>query len=290
MARFASPKQVFKPKELLDGATDPKSSVAEGSTMNSRNHERLWVKRTRQTAALRTNEAAFQMLSSVGRQHEFFKQIIPLLNSLRSYIARRLRVAFLSMKVRTPLFTSGDILDATVLKAYSEFGRKPKDLSLEQWLYQIANTILEKCLRERQVIDKRRRSLEVLRQTEIRTLEEEPITTDAEGEIYLAEDLDDSELPAREFNPPVDTSNPEEELEKKEDLQELFRALAHIPVTERIVFELSAVEAFPDESVAKIANVPLEAVPHIVRKVRTKILHELRRIGNGVTRRQRKTA
>jgi len=243
--------------------------------MNSRNHERLWVRRTRQAAALRTNEAAFRMLSSAGRQHEFFQQIIPLLDSLRSYIARRLRIAFYSMKVKTPLFTSGDILDATILKAYSEFAHKPKDLNLEQWLYQIANTILEKCLRERQVVDKRRRSIEVLKQTELRTLQEEPITTDAEGEIYLAEDLDDSELPARQFNAPVETSNPEEKLEKKEELEQLFRALARVPVKERVIFELSAVEAFTDEAVAKIAKVAPKAVPGIVQRVRTEILRQL---------------
>jgi RNA polymerase sigma factor (sigma-70 family) len=237
--------------------------------------ERLWVRRTRQTAGLRANEAALHKFASEKRKEEFFAHILPLLQSLKAYIERRLRVAFLDMDIRTPLYTSEDILDLAVLKAYSEYQRKPKDLDLEQWLYQIANGILEKYLGERHAIDKRRRSLEGLTRAELRTLEEEPITTDAEGEIYLAEDLDDSELPPLEFNAPADTSTPEEELEKKEESEQLFRALAKIPVDERVVFELSGVEAFPDEAVAKIANIPPEAVPRIVRRVRTEILRQL---------------
>ena len=235
----------------------------------------LWVRRTRQAAGLRATEAELQKLASEQRKDSFFAQVLPLLESLKAYIERRLRVAYLSMDIRTPLYTGDDILDQAVLEAYSKFEHKPKHLDLEQWLYQIANTILEKYLGERYAIDKRRRSLEALTRAELRTLEEEPLTTDAEGGINLAEDLDDGELPPREFNPPVETSNPEEELVQKEELQELFRALEPIPVPERIVFELSAVEAFPDESVAKIANVPPEAVPYIVRRVRAEILHEL---------------
>ena len=37
---------------------------------------------------------------------------------------------------------------------------KPPELTLEQWLYQIANDILEKLLRKQSARDKRRRSLE----------------------------------------------------------------------------------------------------------------------------------
>jgi RNA polymerase sigma factor (sigma-70 family) len=237
--------------------------------------ERLWIRRTRQTTHLRTREAALQKLASDGRKKEFFAQIIPLLDSLRSYIARRLRVAYLSMDISTPVYTSGDILNTTVLKAYEEWAHKPGDLNLEQWLYQIANEVLEKYLRERHSTDKRRRSLELLTQAELRSLQEEPITTDAEGEVYLAEDLDDSELAPHEFNAPAELTTPEEELGKKEELEQLFRALAQIPVKERVIFELSAVEAFPNEAVAKIAKVSPDEVPRIVQKVRTEILHQL---------------
>lgn len=247
--------------------------------MSSRNtlaSERQWTTRKRQEAGLQVSEAALKKLASEGRKTEFFAQILPLLDPLKSYIRRRLRVAYLSMQIRSPLYTSGDILDETILKAYKDYAHKPRDLTLEQWLYQIANGILEKHLRERHVIGKHRKSLEGLTQAELRTLEEGPITADVEGEIYLPEDLDDSEIRPREFNAPTDSSNPEEELEKKEELEQLFRVLGHIPVNEQIIFELFAVEGFPKEAVARIANVSPDEVPRIVQKVRAEILHQLR--------------
>jgi RNA polymerase sigma factor (sigma-70 family) len=234
------------------------------------------VPRKRQESGLRAAEPELKKLASEGRQDEFFGQIMPLLGPLKSYIKRQLRVAYLGEQIRTPVYTSGDILDAVVLRAYANYPHKPPELTLEQWLYQIANDILEKLLRKQSARDKRRRSLERMTQAELRTLEEDPITADAEGEIYLAEDLDDAEIRPREFNGPLDTNNPEEELEKSEELERLFRALGTVPIRERIIFELFAVEGFPKETVARIANVLPDDVPRIVQSVRAEILCQLK--------------
>jgi RNA polymerase sigma factor (sigma-70 family) len=234
------------------------------------------VPRKRQESGLRAAEPELKKLASEGRQDEFFGQIMPLLGPLKSYIKRQLRVAYLGEQIRTPVYTSGDILDAVVLRVYANYPHKPPELTLEQWLYQIANDILEKLLRKQSARDKRRRSLERMTQAELRTLEEDPITADAEGEIYLAEDLDDAEIRPREFNGPLDTNNPEEELEKSEELERLFRALGTVPIRERIIFELFAVEGFPKETVARIANVLPDDVPRIVQSVRAEILCQLK--------------
>ncbi len=227
-------------------------------------------------AAVRASEPELKKLAAEGRRDEFFGQITPLLGPLKSYIKRQLRVAYLDEQIRTPVYTSGDILDTVVLRAYANYPTKPIELTLQQWLYQIANDILEKLLRKQSTRDKRRRSLERMTQAELRTLEEEPITSDVEGEIYLAEDLDDAEIPPREVNGPLDTTNPEEELEKSEELERLFRALGTVPLRERMIFELFAVEGFPKETVARIANVLPDDVPRIVQSVRAEILRQLK--------------
>ena len=233
------------------------------------------VPRKRQELALRAAEPELKKLAVEGRRNEFFGQMMPLLGPLKFYIKRQLRVAYLDEQIRTPVYTSEDILDAVVLRAYANYPHKPPKLTLEQWLYQIANDILEKLLRKQSAWDKRRKSLERMMQAELRTLEEEPMTADVEGEIYLAEDLDDAEIPPREFHGPLDTKNPEEELEKREELERLFRALRSVPVRERMIFELFAVEGFPKETVAKIANVSPADVPRIVQEVRADILRQL---------------
>ncbi len=240
-------------------------------------HNELWVRRTQQTTALRDKEAALQELASAGREREFFAQVLPLLDSLKSYIKRRLKVAYLSLDITTPVYTSGDILNTTILRAYKEYARKPRELTLEQWLYQIANDITDRYIHRRHATERRRRSFEHLVPAELRTLAGvDDITADVEGEIYLAEDLDDGEIPPRHFDAPADTSNPEEIVDEKEELEELFRALAKVPVRERIVFELSAVEGFRDEEVARIANVSPEQVPRIVQDVRAEVLRHLK--------------
>jgi hypothetical protein len=58
-----------------------------------------------------------------------------------------------------------------------------------------------------------------------------PITADAEGEPWLPQELDDSEYHPRDFKAPADTDNPEQQLEKKEELQQILWALARIPRT-----------------------------------------------------------
>src|SRR5437868_8441371 len=111
---------------------------------------------TQQPQALREKEADLRKLASEGNKEEFFNQVTPLLGPLKSYIKRRLRVAYLTLDIRTPVYTSGDILDRVIFRAYRTFDKKPADLTLEQWLYQLANEILDRYIRHRRSIDKRR--------------------------------------------------------------------------------------------------------------------------------------
>lgn len=235
------------------------------------------ARRKQQGEALQQKESELGRLAAEQNKEEFFKQIIALLQPLKSYIKRRLRVAYLTMQIRTPVYTSGDILDQVVLQAFENLGQKPKDLSLEQWLYQITNEILERYLRKRQSTDARRRSLEGLTKAELRTLEEIPFTADADKEVWLPEDLDDSEYQPPAFTPPADQSNPEEQLEREEELEQVLQALSRVPERERIVFELFAIEEFPKEAVARIVGVPPEQVPRLAETARAQVLDEIRK-------------
>jgi len=232
--------------------------------------------REQQGKALQQNEAALRKLVDEGDQKEFFQQIVPLLQPLKDYIKRRLRIAYVELEIRVPVSTSGDILGEVVLKAYENYKQKPKDLTLEQWLYRMANERLDAYIRRRRRTDPSRRSLEALAQAELRTLEEQPITADAEGEVMLVEDLDDSEYHQREFTPPAkNDSTPEEELEREEEVEQILQALAHVPEQDRLVFQLFALERFPKEVVAKISDTKAEEVPRIAERVRQQVLREI---------------
>src|SRR5437868_5852609 len=206
------------------------------------------ARRKQQEESLRARQTELDDLASRNKREEFFKQVTPFLRPLKSYIKRRLRVAYLSLDVRTPVYTSGDILDSVILKAYENYDRKPPDLTFEQWLYQLANEIVDGYVGQRRVTDARRKSLETLEQSERRELEEIPFWADAEGEPYLLEDLDSSEYHLGDFlpvRPPTYfQEDPEHELEKAEDVGRIVEALSGVPEQEEVVFELFCIEGF----------------------------------------------
>jgi RNA polymerase sigma factor (sigma-70 family) len=91
----------------------------------------------------------------------------------------------------------------------------------------------------------------------------------------LPEELDDSEYHPRDFKDPADTDNPEQQLEKKEELQQILWALARVPEPEVLVFDLYAVEGFSKEEVAKILNIPAEQVAKIAERVKAQVRRDL---------------
>lgn len=230
--------------------------------------------RNHQSELLREREPELNAVAASRHKEEFFRRITPLLRPLRSYIKRRLRVAYAEREIRTEVYTSSDILDEAVLRAYEHFREKPKDLTLEQWLYRLANDVLEDYLRKRKSFERRRRSLEDLRVKELRTLDEK-VTADAEGEIWLPEELDDSEYYPARVTAPAETQTPEEQLEKKEELQRIARALARLPVIDYMVFELHAVEGLSKEEVAKILNISADEVPRMAERVRKRVFQQV---------------
>lgn len=233
--------------------------------------------RQQQAASLQNKEAHLQDLATRANKEEFFKEIVPLLDPLKSYLGRLLRAAYLEQEIHTPIYTSDDILNSTILKAYNNFERKPVELPLEQWLYQLTNETLTNYLKRRKSRDAQRRSLETLDQAERRTLEEvEHITADAEGEVLLDEDLDDAELYEQEFaTPAASDDDPEKLLERKDEVQQIISALARVPEQERIVFELTAIEGFSSEAAGRMVSISTSEVERIKNKVRQAVLRQL---------------
>jgi len=90
------------------------------------------ITRREQSEGLGKKEAELGRLASQENKEEFFNQITPLLKPLRSYIKRRLRLAYLTLQIRTPVYTSGDLLNQVILRAYERYGNKPANLTLEE--------------------------------------------------------------------------------------------------------------------------------------------------------------
>ena len=232
-------------------------------------------RRREQGQALQQSEAELGRLSAEQNREQFFKQIVPFLQPLKSYIKRRLRVAYLTQEIRTPTQTTGDLLDQVILRAYENYDRKPSDLTLEEWLYRLSNEILDQYVAKRQSRDRRRRSFESLEQAERSTLEEIPFTADADAEPWFPEDLDDSEYQPRDFHSPADETTPEEEVERREELSQILQALSRIRPRDQAVFDLYVVEGFSKEEVARILGISAEDVPQIASRVKEQVRQQL---------------
>jgi RNA polymerase sigma factor (sigma-70 family) len=262
-------------KGRLDG-------VAAMSEMENIGTNRRLAKHELQGKALQQKESELGKLSAQQNREEFFKQIIPLLNPLKSYIKRLLRTGYLALQVRTPFYTSADILDQVILRAYGSYDKKPEGLTLEQWLYQIANETVKKYISKEESREARQKSFETLTQAELRTLEEIPFTADADGEVWFPEELDDSEYQPRDFLPPKSPTDPEKQLEREGKVNRILQALSRVPEPDRIVFDLFLVEGFSKEDVAQISHVSPDEVPCIAERVRAHVLREIRKQPAGV--------
>ena len=243
------------------------------------------AQRRTQEQTLQTMEPELRRLASEKKKDEFFKQILPVLGPLREYMKRRLRIAYYIGDIRTPLYTEGDILDEVVLRAYEQYDNKPPGLSLEQWLYQLANEFLDSYISRRKSLERRRRSLEGLTAAELRGLDEFPITADAEGEVVTMEDLDDISYQKRDFVAPGAYDTPEEALERKEEVQEILRTLRKLPDRDRIVFELHVGQGFSKEEVARIMNITPAEVTRIVESIKGLVRYRFYRQGQEHRRR-----
>jgi RNA polymerase sigma factor (sigma-70 family) len=243
------------------------------SETKDRGDERIREKR-QQREALQRSDPELGRLASEHKHVEFFKKILPLLRPLQYYIQRRLRIAYLTDEIRTPVATSGDILDEAVLHAYENYDQRPSDMTLDQWLYQIANEKLQNYVSTRKSKERRRKSLEKLTRSELGSLEEMPITADVEGEPWQPEDLDDSEYFRREFVATADPDDPDQRLAREEELRPIFQALCRMPEQDRVVFELYILEGFSKEEVGRILQIPPDQVPKIAGRARATLREE----------------
>jgi RNA polymerase sigma factor (sigma-70 family) len=236
----------------------------------------------KQKLDLSDSETQLRSLAAKRQQRDFFELVVPKLGPLRAYLKRRLRIAYVWGVIRPGLLNSQDLLDEVVVEAYERFAAKPQNLSLEEWLYQIANKVLDKYLKETEFEQKNRVSIERIKEKELSQLDEH-MTANAEGKPMLTKDLDPNDYPRSSFTPPG-AEDPREFPEGDEaefiarhrrDLLTIVRTLATLPVEERVVFELIGVEGLSPKGVSLITGVPERKVKEIAARVRTDILNAL---------------
>jgi len=225
------------------------------------------------------NSAYEKLVPIVIKQDKntFGKELLPLLNDLASYIKRRLRFAkYIGIKELTD-FKSPEIVNQVVLAAFNQFMKKPRDFSLEHWLFQLADKQLDKILKEAIFESKHLRDWDKFVQKAIDDMDEQ-MSMSAEGSVELVENLDDLDRPLTEnFLPTLEyQTDYEQNLSNKEQLAKIVKLLAKLPVENRSIFDLNTVEEFSIDEIAKIKNMKKAEVEDIISKIRKMLREKLK--------------
>lgn len=77
------------------------------------------------------------------RSDSFFTFLTPVLRSLWRYVNREIRTRRRLGELPTEQLTARDVVDETMLQAWNEFSRRPKNLPLDLWLVQLVDHVIE---------------------------------------------------------------------------------------------------------------------------------------------------
>lgn len=202
-------------------------------------------------------------LVSKDRKKEFTQRLLPLLTKIRRYLKRFLDFAILNKVIKRGDLEVDDLLDEMVANAYDNYAQKPKQQTLERWLYVLADQVLQKYLSQEYILN----------ETTVDFPEEKikdeifQITVDAEGQPQLLEDmyqpiLDKSGDLSSEFEVNMDIfSQKNKNLSKK-----MIKALNHLSPYNRSILEMYILEELSYQDIASIKGIKLQHVKQSIKK------------------------
>lgn len=208
------------------------------------------------------------------KENEQFKHLIKkLLPSLHSYILRYLKTHGQKIKLHMSV---QEIIDEVYIHLFDRFNERPvSSESLSSWIYNITREYLEKHLKENP-IERNQLDISKLAEAELKTLEEK-ITTDAEGDIILLEELDDISYNYEHYGPEVLSENAFVEYPDinpvSEDIQ---NALDCCSETERMIFEMYWIDELSETEIGKSLGIDKEQVLEIITNVTQRIESQIK--------------
>ncbi len=205
----------------------------------------------------------------------FSKELLPLLKDLKAYIFRRLRYAHLIGLDKDRTVTSSEVLNKTVETAYKRFDSKRVDVSLEHWLFAIADQILSNDLKEADFESAHMEDWDDYVDAALSDMDQQ-FTISAEGNPEMVEDLDDTNnslnIDAEQMG---FTVNYIENMSNKDQVVKIMKALSKIPPSKRKIFELHAIEGFSEEEISRIHGIKPKQVQETIDEVRKSVMIQL---------------
>ncbi|WP_286756953.1 sigma-70 family RNA polymerase sigma factor [Roseivirga sp. UBA838] len=210
------------------------------------------------------------------REHFGFlvKQLLP---AIRGFVARYL--SHTNSKV-TKEFTIDDLVDEIYIALYDRFDERPQKTSeFSPWSFQIAREKLDDFLENYGTKDGEV-SLEKLAAEELKNLEEK-FTADAEGELIMQEDLDDTFYTNGQMGNEILTNDALLDLPEEVEIEPVVNeVLAEAGETNKLAFELFWLHEMTANEIAKALRLQIETVVNIIDNVTNSIVSRLKSVSH----------
>jgi RNA polymerase sigma factor (sigma-70 family) len=196
----------------------------------------------------------------------FFAYVRPLLRRLRSQAHRELTLAQLEGNVSPGELTVSDVLDETIVRAWDQFGVRPTDEPLDQWLIGLLHRVID----------------EYKGEVAVETPVEAVVETDAHYEVtdgWVAEnepywgELDT--VTVDEVLPDYETSEPWQDLAADEQQRWILKRLKGMPRRQRRAFLLHALEGWSLEDIANLYGCGPSDIRNDIERTKTHLREQL---------------
>lgn len=217
------------------------------------NRERLWRRQPSQTAAEASSDSVRELENAIGEY----------LEKIENYVRRELYFQVVMNRLSPGQIEPQALVDEVFLDLSSNASARPTNLSLEQWMIQVARHKLQGRLRE------------LSQHSDEPHVEEsanaEPRWEDEDLNFYQP----DESLRLEDLMVDQNIETPEEALQREEAELQLQKAVARLPENVRESFVLFAVEGFTSDEVAMITGREPEQVLQEVEKARQELRQEI---------------
>lgn len=167
-----------------------KLRIALNKRINKERKEYLYKRKDRRFEAVMEYAGELKQYKKDHSKELFHELLKVLLSDVARYIRRRMKSAEMTTAVKKGKFKVQEILDELYLMAYDRLNEVPGNGGINTWLYQLADEVLDKHLKEIEFEQSHLEQLSKIVDQENKDMDEQ-FTIDAEEEIIPLEELDD---------------------------------------------------------------------------------------------------
>lgn len=237
------------------------------------NNEHLYKRKQRKTESFSEYAHYLDTYFAEKEKEQFEHLVKKLLPSLHSYILRYLQTHGHDIKLHMSV---QEIVDEVYIHLFDRFDERPiSSDNMSSWIYNMSREYLEKHLKEN-FFEGEQLDISKLAETELKTLEEK-ITTDAEGEVILLEELDDVSYKYEQYGPEVfskDAFVDHPELDPISD--DIEKALDCCNETERMIFEMYWIDELSEKEIGRSLGIDKKEIIEIIKNVTQRIESQIK--------------